>query len=626
MTPEELKHLRARAARLRIHSIRATTEAGSGHPTTCLSAADLAAVLFFRELRCDPARPEHPANDRVIFSKGHAAPLLYAAWAELGAFPEERLLTLRRFDSELEGHPTPRFRWSDAATGSLGQGLSIGLGMALAAKRHLHAPYRVYVLQGDGESAEGSVWEAANLAALNGLDNLVALVDVNAMGQSQRTGFGHDTGVYRRRFESFGWAAVEIDGHDLAAIHWAFEQARAIHGRPTAIIARTHKGHGVTFLSDKDGWHGKPLSRDERDRALAELSADALALPPHVPPAPAAYAPPPAERSGPPAAPDYAPGQSVATREAYGTALVKLGQVEPRVIVLDGDTKNSTFSERFLKAFPDRFVESFIAEQNMVGVAVGLAARGLVPFASTFATFFSRAVDQLRMAAIGGANVKLAGSHCGVSIGEDGSSQMGLEDLAIFRALPGSAVLYPSDAVSCERLVDEASRFRGIAYLRLNRPKTPVLYDARESFPLGGCKVHGAGPNDLLTIVAAGVTLHEALKARAALAAEGVRVRVVDAYSVKPLDRATLLACARETGGLVLTVEDHYPAGGLGEAVAGELASEGIRVVSLAVREMPRSGKPEELLEAYGLSAARIAARVRECAAARSRKEPVGVA
>ncbi|MBI5367260.1 MAG: transketolase [Planctomycetes bacterium] len=612
LAAETLTLLAARAARLRADSIRATTAAGSGHPTTCLSAADLASVLFFHELRCEPQHPENPANDRVIFSKGHAAPLLYAAWAQLGAIPYEKLLTLRRFDSELEGHPTPRFRWSDAATGSLGQGLSVGAGMALAGKRLLAAPYRVYVLTGDGELAEGSIWEAVAFAAQHGLDNLVALLDINAQGQSQRTHYGHDTAAYARRFTAFGWNALEVDGHDLAAIGRAFATARATGGRPTAIVARTNKGHGISFLADKDGWHGKPLSKEDHGRALAELPQEAAGAALHRPPAPAAFAPPALARSGPPIAPDYAKGAQVATREAYGKALVKVGAADPRVVALDGDTKNSTFSDQFLKAFPARFTECFIAEQNMIGVAVGLAARGFVPFASTFGTFLSRAFDQLRMGAIGEANIKLAGSHCGVSIGEDGSSQMGLEDLAMFRTLPGAAVLYPGDAVACERLVDEAARYRGIAYLRLNRPKTPVLYGAEERFPIGGCKVHGAAPGDRLTVVGAGVTLHEALKAQAALAAEGVAVRVVDLYSVKPLDRATLSACAAATGGLVLTVADHYPAGGIGEAVAAELAPLGVRVVGLAVREMPHSGKPEELLEAYGISAGRIAVKVRE--------------
>ncbi len=609
--------LLARAARLRAHSLRATSEAGSGHPTTCLSAADLVSALFFHVMRYHPDNPAHPDNDRFILSKGHAAPLLYAAWAEAGAFPPEHLLTLRRIDSELEGHPTPRFPGTLAATGSLGQGLSVGVGAALGAK-HDGSAARVYVLLGDGETAEGAVWEAAALASHYKLDNLVAIVDVNGLGQSQRTMYGSNPEPYRARFAAFGWQALVIDGHDMSAILDAFARAAKAKDQPVAIIACTKKGKGVSFVEDKEGWHGKPLKKgDELERALREIApamggangAPRITRPPASPnhdPAPIR----------PMAPPEYRVGDLVATREAYGTALAKLGAVAPEVMVLDADTKNSTFAERFLAAFPDRYVEGFIAEQNMIGAAVGLAACGKIPFLSSFACFLTRGFDHLRMAAISQANIKCAGSHCGVSIGEDGPSQMGLEDLAMMRAIPGAVVLYPTDAVCTERLVEAAARHRGIVYLRLTRPKTPVLYKPSESFPIGGCKVLRSSAKDIVSVVAAGVTLYEALKAHDALQKDGIAIRVIDAYSVRPLDAAAIIRAARETGGHLLTVEDHYYDGGLGDAVLNAVAGEGdIRVHKLAVREVPRSGKPEELIEAHGISANAIAAAARRLAA-----------
>jgi transketolase len=609
---DRIQQLQARAARLREHSLRSTAEAGSGHPTSCLSAADLVAALFFDVMRYDPADPGNPTCDRFVLSKGHAAPLLYAAWAEAGAFPVERLLTLRRIDSELEGHPTPRFAGSVAATGSLGQGLSIGLGAAWNAKQLDHRAQRLYVLLGDGEMAEGSVWEAVEIAAYYKLDNLVAIVDVNGLGQSQRTMYGHDTAGYAARFAAFGWHALQIDGHDMAAIVRAFDEAATVQGRPVAIVARTKKGHGVAALEDKENWHGKALKKGpELDAAVAEVraAAPAVTLRPVTPrcePRRAVVA------AGAMPAPQYKPDDQVATREAYGTALAKLGNFNPLVTVIDGDTKNSTFAERFLAAHPDRYLEGFIAEQNMVGAAVGLSASGKVPFVSTFACFLTRAFDHIRMAAISRANIKLAGSHCGVSIGEDGPSQMGLEDIAMMRAVPHALVLYPADAVAAERLVEAMAEQRGIHYLRLTRPKTPILYRADEPFPIGGSKVLRSSPRDRLTIVAAGITLFEALKAHEQLARDGIDVRVIDAYSVKPLDVDTIRAAAQATGGHVLTVEDHYDEGGLGDAVLNALHAESATVTKLAVRDIPRSGKPEDLLRLFEIDAQAIAAKARE--------------
>jgi transketolase len=604
--------LRAVAARLREHSLRATSEAGSGHPTSCLSAADIVAALFFRVMRYHPKDPAHADNDRFVLSKGHAAPLLYAAWAEAGAFPVEHLQTLRRIDSELEGHPTPRFAGTLAATGSLGQGLSIGLGAALAAKRAGQSQ-RVYVLMGDGENAEGAVWEGAAIGAHEKLDNLVAIVDVNGLGQSQRTMYEHDTESYRARFAAFGWHALAIDGHDMEAIVAAFDEALRTKGKPVAIIARTLKGKGVSFIEDKDGWHGKPLKKgEELDKAIAEVrkaggngAAPAVQLP-----AQSSVSRPPSFSAM--AAPAYKPDDQVATREAYGAALVKLGAAAPHVWVLDADTKNSTFAEKFLAAYPERFVENFIAEQNMIGAAVGLARSGKIPFLSSFACFLTRGFDHLRMAAISRANLKVAGSHCGVSIGEDGPSQMGLEDLAMMRSIPGSVVLYPSDAVSTERLVEAAARHQGIVYLRLSRPKTAILYGNDESFPIGGSKVVRSSAKDVVTVVGAGITVFEALTAHDLLEKQGTAIRVIDAYSVKPVDAEGLRRAAKETGGKILVVEDHYFDGGLGDAVLNAVADGGVSVRKLAVTEVPRSGKPNELIEAFGIGAKSIVEAVKK--------------
>jgi transketolase len=615
---ELIARLRTRAARLRKHSLVATSEAGSGHPSSCLSAADLVAALFFEVMRYDPGDPGNPLCDRFILSKGHAAPLLYAAWAEAGAFPVEHLRTLRCIDSDLEGHPTPNFAGTVAATGSLGQGLSVGLGLAWSARQIDHTDQRIYVLLGDGEMAEGSVWEAVALAAHNRLGNMTAIVDVNGLGQSQRTMYGFDVDAYADRFRSFGWEAVAIDGHDMVAVLAALRQSVLERDRPFAVVARTQKGHGVARLADQDNWHGKAVKRGaELEAALIELRRAELLtdLPPVVARGARRSSTSRVRAAEPMEPPAYASGEQVATREAYGTALAKLGTVNPLVVALDADTKNSTFAERFLATHPERYLEAFIAEQNMIGAAVGLSAAGKIPFVSSFACFLTRGFDQIRMAAISRANLKIAGSHCGVSIGEDGPSQMGLEDLAMMRSIPGSVVLYPADAVSTEHLVEAMTRESGIHYVRLTRPKSGILYEAGERFPIGGCKVLRSGPRDAVTAIAAGITLFETLRAYETLRAEGIEIRVIDAYSVKPLDVDTVRSAARATGGRVLTVEDHYAEGGLGDAVLNALATERASVSKLAVDRVPRSGKPEQLLHAFGIDHDAVVARVREITA-----------
>ena len=603
--------LEQKATNLRIHSIISTSEAGSGHPTTCLSAADIVSALFFHAMRYDCADAKNPNNDRFILSKGHAAPLLYAAYAEAGIIPIDDLLTLRQIDSILEGHPTPRFDWTEVATGSLGQGLSLGLGMALNGKYLDKSDYRVYVLLGDGETAEGGVWEAAALASHYQLNNLIGIVDVNALGQSQRTMYAFDIDTYCRRFEAFGWQTIGIDGHDFDEILPALEKAKASTDKPTMIVAKTFKGKGVSFLENEDNWHGKAVAKGEQlDKALAELGPLQTDIPLQI------ESPNPINKQISTATtcepPEYASDEEVATRGGYGTGLAKIGTANPNVVALDGDTKNSTYAEQFMTLHPNRFFEMFIAEQNLVGAGIGLAKRGKIPFVSTFAAFLSRAYDQIRMSAISQANIKYAGSHCGVSIGEDGPSQMGLEDIAMFRAIPGAVVLYPSDAVAAERLVAEAAAHEGIVYIRTSRPKTAILYDTDESFPIGGSKVVRESGEDKVTVVAAGVTLHEVLKAQEVLTAEGIAIRVIDLYSVKPIDTEALLAAASETNDTIITVEDHYPEGGLGDAVLDAVATKGIRVHKLAVTGIPRSGKPDELLELHGISANAIVQKVKD--------------
>ena len=607
MIETDIELLKGIANQLRIHSIEATTAAGSGHPTSCCSAADLVAALFFGHMKYDAKNPHYYNNDRFILSKGHAAPLLYAAWAENGFVPIPELLKLRQFGNDLEGHPTPRLAFADVATGSLGQGLGVGVGMALAARQD-KLDYNTYVLMGDGEIAEGAVWEAASLAGINKLNNLIGIVDANRLGQSDPTAFGHDINVYRDRFKAFGWRVEEIDGHDLEEIIEVLGGV-GLDDKPLAIIAKTYKGAGVSFLQDKDGWHGKPLNKEEAARAIAELQPSAksglnVSIPaPTNLPAPNLTAP-----AGFPAI-SYKLGDQMATREAYGVALERIGGVDPRAVALDGDTKNSTFADKFFKKFPERSVECFIAEQNLVAVSMGFATRGHVPFASTFAAFFTRAADQIRVAGISQSNIKLAGSHVGISIGEDGPSQMALEDLALMRAIVGSTVLYPAEAVATEKLMEQMALHKGICFLRTSRPKTPVIYSNDEPFPIGGAKVLRTG--DKVTVVGAGVTLFEALKAADQLKADGINITVIDAYSIKPLGRAEILAAAQTTHNTVITVEDHYAEGGLGDAVAGELSSEGIKVHKLAVVGIPRSGHAAELMAAFGIDAAAIVKKVK---------------
>ena len=603
-------NLERKATNLRIHSLLSTSEAGSGHPTTCLSAADIVSALFFHAMRYDCDNAQNPNNDRFILSKGHAAPLLYAAYAEAGIIPTDDLLTLRQIDSILEGHPTPRFDWTEVATGSLGQGLSLGLGMALNGKYLDKSDYRVYVLLGDGETAEGGVWEAAALASHYKLNNLIGIIDVNALGQSQRTMYAFDIDTYCQRFEAFGWQTIGIDGHEYDEILPALEKAKDSTDKPTMIVAKTFKGQGVSFLANEDDWHGKAVPKgEELDKALAELGPLNTDIPLEIElPKPIKKQVSTVKECVPP---EYEPDEEVATRGGYGTGLAKLGAANPNVVALDGDTKNSTYAEQFMNLYPDRFFEMFIAEQNLVGAGIGLAKRGKIPFVSTFAAFLSRAYDQIRMSAISQANIKYAGSHCGVSIGEDGPSQMGLEDIAMFRAIPNSVVLYPSDAVSAERLVAEAAAHEGIVYLRTSRPKTPILYGVDEGFPIGGSKVVKKSEQDKVTIVTAGITLHEALKAHETLNAEGVSIRIIDLYSIKPIDTKSLLSAAADTNNTIITVEDHYPEGGLGDAVLDAVATEGISVHKLAVTGIPRSGKPDELLEFHGISANAIVQKVK---------------
>ena len=599
-----LSSLKNIATRLRKESIRATTASASGHPTTCMSAADLMAALFFAQMRFDPKHPKHTEADRLIMSKGHAAPLLYAMWSEAGLIPREQLTDLRLFTSNLEGHPTPRLPFVDVATGSLGQGLCVGVGCALNARR-INSPYRTYVLMGDGETAEGSVWEAAASGHFHKLDNLCAIVDVNGLGQSRATELGHDMETHRVRWAAFGWHAIVIDGHDMEQVLDAYKGARETRGTPTVILARTLKGKGVSFTEGQPGWHGKAMTKEQMDKAFDELDGQVVTETGAKPKIPS----PPPERPEPRpremAAPDYKLGDLVATREAYGVALAKLGDADPRVVALDADVKNSTFSDKFEAKHPDRFYEFFIAEQVMVGAAMGLAARGAIPFPSTFAAFFTRAADFVRVAAIGGNNIKLAGSHAGVSIGEDGPSQMALEDFAMFTAQPNFIALYPCDAVSTERLIAEAAAVQGPVYIRTSRPKTPVIYDNNEKFPIGGLKVVRKSAKDTATVIGAGITLVEAIKAHDELKAKGISIRVIDLYSVQPIDAASLTEAGKETGRLI-TVEDHYISGGLGDAVARAVAPAGLTVTRLAVPEIPRSGKPDELVDKYGISARHI--------------------
>ncbi|MEU9351115.1 transketolase [Streptomyces griseoloalbus] len=591
---------------LRVDSVRAAAAAGSGHPTSSMSAADLMAVLFAHHLRYDFERPDHPGNDRFVLSKGHASPLMYATYKATGAIDDEELLTFRKSGSRLEGHPTPRqLPWIETATGSLGQGLPVGVGIALAGKRLDHADYRVWVLCGDSELAEGSVWEAAEHAAYEHLDNLTVIVDVNRLGQRGPTRHGHDLDAYARRFQAFGWHTVEVNGHDVDAVDRAYGEADSTKGQPTAILARTLKGKGVEAVQDREGLHGKPLP--EAEEAIAELGGPRdLRIPVRQP---SAAGTPAAGHTGHLDLPRWDEGEEVATRNAFGEALTALGTARGDIVALDGEVGDSTRAEFFAKEHPERYIECYIAEQQMVAAAVGVAARGWTPYASTFAAFLTRAHDFVRMASVSGSGINLVGSHAGVAIGQDGPSQMGLEDLAMMRAVHGSTVLYPCDANQTARLVAAMADLDGIRYLRTSRGESPVIYGPDEEFPVGGSKVLRSSDRDRLTLVAAGVTVPEALAAADALEGEGIAVRVIDLYSVKPVDWETLRTAAEETGCLV-TVEDHHPEGGLGDAVLDAFADGRPvpRLVRLAVRNMPGSASPDEQLHAAGIDAESIAA------------------
>lgn len=614
MAPEDINQLQDAANRMRVSSIEQTCKANSGHPTSSCSSAEIVATLFFAEMHYDVQNPRHPAADRFVLSKGHACPILYAAWEEAGLLSKMDVLSLRDIKSDIEGHPTPRLNFIDVATGSLGQGLSCAAGMAYAGKYLDKASYRVYCLLGDGETAEGSVWEAAAFSSFYKLDNLLAIVDVNRLGQSMHTMLEHDIPTYVKRFEAFGWHAISVDGHDINALLKAYADAKQMKGKPTVIIAKTLKGKGIEGVEDQDECHGKPVTIDKAEKISALLKSKTPIkwnVPKPVNDAPSVNLSMGSITMSSP--PQYKLGDKVATRQAYGNALLKLADNNKRIVALDGDISNSTYSNKVLKKYPEQFLQCFIAEQNMVGVGVGLSCRGRsIPHISTFAAFFTRAGDQIRMAAVSFANTKFTGSHVGVSIGEDGPSQMGLEDLALFRALPNSVVLYPTDAVSAEYATQLAANFDGITYTRVSRPNTPVIYANNEVFEIGKCKVIRETPADKLLLVGAGVTLYECLKAHDLLNSEGINLAVIDLFSVKPIDVETLSKHAKRVGGKVLTVEDHYQAGGIGEAVALALADfPNVRVRSLFVTELPRSGTPDGLMDLYGISAKKIVSAVK---------------
>jgi transketolase len=597
------------AAQLAVDSIRATTAAGSGHPTSSMSAAELVAVLFADHLRTDVGDPRAVGNDRFVMSKGHAAPLLYAALKAIGAISDDELLSLRRLGSPIQGHPAPvpGLPWVDVATGSLGQGLAIGLGMAFALRLD-GSPGRVWVLLGDSEMAEGSVWEAMEAAAFHGVDDLIAVLDLNRLGQRGPTMHGWNADLFRDRALAFGWHAIEVDGHDVAAIHAAYREAETASG-PTLVIARTEKGHGVSFLADQEGWHGKALSAEQADEAIAELGgARSTTI---TPPKPEPWIPLELGRLETGEPPVY--GAMIATRKAFGEALAWLAGHRPDIVVLDGEVGNSTYTEDVQAVAPERFLQMYIAEQAMIGAQVGLQALGKTAWSATFGAFLTRAADVIRMATVSRADLRLCGSHAGVSIGEDGPSQMALEDLAMMRALNGSTVLYPADGASTVALVRSMSELPGISYLRTTREATPVLYGPDEAFPIGGSKTLRSGPADRVTLVGAGVTLHGCLAAADELSAAGLDARVIDAYSIKPIDAPTLRRALDETG-FVVVVEDHRVEGGLGDAVLDALAATGSlagRVLKLGVTDMPGSGTPEELRAWAGIDAGSITGRVR---------------
>ena len=609
---EQLKVLQDKSKLIRKWCLISTTEAGSGHPTSCLSAADISALLFDKYFTYDVSNPLNLFNDRFVLSKGHAAPLLYTLFGIAGAYPLEELTTLRKFGSRFEGHPVPEFVYAEAATGSLGQGLSVGAGLALVAKRE-NLPYKSYVLLGDGELAEGQVWEAANFASYHKLDNLIAILDINRLAQSGETMFGHHIEKYTERFGAFGFEVITIDGHNFEQVDNALEQAvNNKSGKPVAIVAKTYKGSGISFLENKDGWHGKALKKEELQKALAELGEidDNLRF----------NLKKPSQTKLPEKAVindtidlSFEKNKAYATREVFGQAVTQSGRKNKNIYVLDGDVKNSTFTEDFLKVFPDRFVECYIAEQNMVTVAAGLSRLGKIPFVATFAAFLTRAADQIRMACVSEANIKFVGSHVGVSIGEDGPSQMGLEDIALFGALPGTVILQPADAVSTAKLVPLMISHQGFVYMRTLRPKTGVLYDVAQECKIGGSCILRQSVNDVLTVAASGITLFEALKAADELGKEGINVRVLDCYSVNPIDKKTLIKCLQETKKQILiTVEDHFTHGGLGDFAAAAVSAMNFQVEKMAVSKISRSGSMEQLLKLAGIDASAIIARIKE--------------
>ncbi|XP_067907833.1 transketolase-like [Heterodontus francisci] len=611
-----LQALKDMANTLRIHSITATTEAGSGHPTSCCSAAEIMSVLFFHAMKYKPHDPKNPNNDRFVLSKGHAAPILYAVWAEVGYLNVEQLLTLRAMGSILEGHPVPKLAFVDVATGSLGQGLGAAAGMAYTGKYFDKASYRVYCLLGDGESSEGSVWEAMAFASFYKLDNLLAVIDVNRLGQSDPAPLQHKVEIYRKRCEAFGWNTEVVDGHSVDELCKAFWQATLVENKPCVIIAKTMKGKGIEGVEDKENWHGKPIPKDKMEEVIQAIKSRILGCKKLIPGQPVENAPDVnIEDIKLAAPPKYKHAEKVATRKAFGTALAKLGCSNDRVVALDGDTKNSTFSEMFKKEHHKRYIECFIAEQNMVSVGVGCCTRNrTVVFACTFSTFFSRAFDQIRMAAISESNINLVGSHCGISIGEDGPSQMGLEDIAMFRAIPTATIFYPSDAVSTERAVELAANTKGICFIRTSRPETTIIYKNTEVFDVGKAKVLRKTDKDVVTVVAAGVTMQETLTAATQLAAQDVYIRVVDPFTIKPLDDKTIICCTKGTKKKqVITVEDHYYEGGLGEAVTAALALEPTMTVHrMAVSGVPFSATPAELLERFQIDAKAIMKTVKD--------------
>jgi transketolase len=616
-----LQTLQDKATRLRIDSICSTTEAGSGHPTSCASAAEIMSVLFYSVMRYDPRDPHRRDSDVFVLSKGHAAPILYAAWAEAGAFPREKLLTLRKVDSDLEGHPTPRLPFVDVATGSLGQGLSVAAGIAINAKQFENSDQRVYVLMGDGESAEGSVWEAAQWAALHRLNNLCATIDINRLGQSQPTMLEWDLEIYKARWEAFGWQVLSVDGHSIPELLTAYETASRSKG-PTIVLARTLKGKDLIGIEGLEHWHGKALPKDTAAKVIAELEKHLTGAEtewkPKLPPARAGSAKAVSVGNAHPAEqpPYLIGGEELATRRGFGDGLAALAKLNTRIVVLDGDVKNSTYTEEFENVAPNRFFQGYIAEQNIVGVSMGLAARGKVPVAAIFSCFVTRAYDFIRLAAISKLNIKLVGTHCGVSIGEDGPSQMGLEDLAMMCAEPDFTVLYPADATSAWKAAALIVEKSGPCYLRLGRPKSKILYGSDEEFAIGKCKVLRKSDQDRALIIAGGITVFESLAAYDQLQKENIPVRVIDLFSVQPIDRDELIASARAAGGIVVTVEDHYEHGGLGDAVLSALAEERVQVHKLAVREIAHSGKAAELIEKYGISSGHIVNAVKSALAA----------